>query len=75
MTTVHTLHQTLYNKLSDVLRECKDGQLAEVCALAKIELENRVQRAMHDVARLERELEAKRLAANAVDNLAKGWKP
>lgn len=73
--TVHTLHQQLYNKLRDVLSECKDGQLSEVCALAKIELERRVQQAVSDYGRAERELEKKRAEQAKLATLLQEWKP
>jgi hypothetical protein len=71
----HTLHQALYNKLRDVLTECKDGQLAEVCALAKAELETRVTRAEHGASRAERELDKTRAEQARLAKMVQEWKP
>lgn len=69
----HTLHQALYTKVIDALRECKDEQLAQVAALANVELEQRVERAYRDIESSARDLTKRQEVAAKLQGLANAW--
>lgn len=70
-----TFSQKQYDALRACLDSCKDSQLSEVCELARIELECRVNKATIDLRSAERELENTRSRLEKTTELLNRWPP